>query len=122
MNEIYWITRLDGILKLGTIMTILSLAVFIASAFMYFMFSTSYEDTGEEKDKMKSMIKISIPLLVFGALIMIFVPSKRDMYAIYGIGSVVDYVRDNDNVRELPDKAVERIIYFLDEYGKEVDR
>ena len=61
--------------------------------------------------------KITISSLIVGfimLMITIFIPSKQDMYLIYGAGNVIDYCQDNPKVKELPDKAVEALNTWLD--------
>lgn len=52
-------------------------------------------------------------------IISFFVPSESKLYAIYGIGNTIDYIRTNDKVKQLPDKAIDCIYKYLDEYSKQ---
>lgn len=40
--------------------------------------------------------------------------NDKGLYLIYGLGSVIDYAKDNEKVKEIPDKAVEKIIDWMD--------
>ena len=59
--------------------------------------------------------------LIIGGILMIFsfaIPSEKKLYAIYGIGSTIDYIKSNDKAKEIPDKAIDCIYKYLDNYSK----
>lgn len=47
-----------------------------------------------------------ISTCVISSFILIFIPSTKDMYMIYGIGGSIDYLRENETVKQLPDKCI----------------
>lgn len=51
-----------------------------------------------------------------------FVPAKQTMYEIFGIGVVIDYVQDNENVKAIPDKCIEAVNLWLDEKKEELQK
>lgn len=110
MNEIYWITRLDAIQTLAII------AVFILGVFTCLhIIIWVIEDDEENKPKLKNIILkfaayISIPIFL-----LVFIPSKRDMLMIIGIGGTIEYLKSNDTAKELPDKVIMAIDKFLDD-------
>lgn len=48
-----------------------------------------------------------------------FVPSKKDMLMIYGLGSTIDYIKQNDAAKQIPDKCIDALDKFIDEYVNE---
>lgn len=73
----------------------------------------------DEIDKIaeRKIKKITVSSLIVGFIMLmvaIFIPSKQDMYLIYGAGNVIDYCQNNPKVKELPDKAVEALNTWLD--------
>lgn len=60
-------------------------------------------------------IIIGIALVVFSFII----PSEKRLYAIYGIGSTIDYIQSNDKAKEIPNKAIDCIYKYLDNYSKD---
>lgn len=38
------------------------------------------------------------------------------MYIIYGVGSVVDYLQENEEAKQLPDKTIKALNTFADKY------
>ena len=86
--------------------------------------------TGElEKDDIQYKICkyskiISVKTLIIGtiaALITVFVPNKKDMYMIFGVGTAIDYIQKNEDVKKLPDKCVNAIEMWVDSINKETE-
>lgn len=116
MNEIYWITVLGSLHTAAFIIfaiiaggAILCICILIATMGTY---------DADEIDTIivRKVKKITISSLIVGFIMLIvalFIPSKQDMYLIYGVGNVIDYCQDNPKVKELPDKAVEALDIWL---------
>lgn len=58
-------------------------------------------------------------LLIISTLVITFVPSKRDLYMIYGVGETIDYLKDNPTAKELPDKCIKALDTWVDNLNKE---
>ena len=59
--------------------------------------------------------------LIIGSILIVFsfaTPSEKKLYAIYGIGSTIDYIKSNDKAKEIPNKAIDCIYKYLDNYSK----
>lgn len=122
MNEIYWITRLDGI---NTFLIVLVALGVIALVFFVIGFGTKIcnkkynDEDGDDDDYVIGciMAKISKPFVIVGAvatLLHIFVPTTKEALLIYGVGGAIDCVQSNETIKKLPDRAVEA----LDKYWK----
>lgn len=114
MNELYWITTLGKINTVCWIFFALSILILLIAISSYFTFY-------DEDD-----IKISIKLIKVGMITMLisilgctFIPSKEDLYLIYGAGTIVDYCKDNSNVKEIPDKAIDALNRYLDSIAED---
>ena len=46
------------------------------------------------------------------------VPSKEELYAIYGVGSVIDYAKSSKEVQKIPDNAVKALNIYLEDIQK----
>ena len=46
---------------------------------------------------------------IVAAIFAVFIPSKKDMYMIVGVGTTIDYVQKNETARQLPDKCIEAL-------------
>ena len=107
MWELYWLTRVDGIVTL-------SLIVGIISFFIGVIIVAPWVIGDEIPDKHKRRLNICIITFIISHLLAVFVPQKQDMLLIYGLGPTVDYIQDNEGVQELPDKCVEALSKWVD--------
>lgn len=107
MKEIYWITRLDAIQAVSGV------AVFILGLASAICFIVWFMDTDDEKQLkdigFKCLMYLMIPLML-----LIFVPSKKDMLMILGIGGAIEFLKQNETAKEIPDKVLNAIDKFLD--------
>ncbi len=51
----------------------------------------------------------------------IIIPSKSDLFMIYGIGGTIDYIKSNDKSRHIPDKVINVIDEWISEYEHKND-
>lgn len=122
MNEIYWITRLDGIGTLSNVLIGLAIFAIIAYSIGYGVCVINkqyHSDSDPDSDYLfgQALLKISKPFLIggiIGLLINLFVPTTKEALAIYGVGGTIDYIKSNDKVKQIPDKAVDALIKWLD--------
>ena len=109
MEELYWITRLDGI---NTLFFVLA---GVTGAFGSIMFACSIDDDSDLARGIRSILKrYFIPIFVIGILGCIFVPRTKEAYIIYGVGGTIDYVKQDSTARQLPHKAIIALDKFLD--------
>ena len=47
--------------------------------------------------------------------LLLFIPSKRDMLMIIGIGGTIEYLKSNDTANKSPDKVIMAIDKLLDD-------
>lgn len=57
--------------------------------------------------------------IAFGVVMAIFIPSQKSLLIIYGVGSTIDYVRENKNANNIPDKCIKALDKYLDDALKE---
>ena len=115
MSTLYWIT------VLGDISTV---AAFIFCMFAVFGFVSSFEffedDFDDEGTKSrKKNFKIWFIGELVSLALCILIPSKKDLYAIYGVGSVIDYAKSSKESQKLPDNAVKALNAYLENIQKE---
>lgn len=63
---------------------------------------------------LKRIWKISLTGFIISLTVEIMVPSKDDLYAIYGVGSVIDYAKGSKEVQKFPDNAVKALNVWLE--------
>lgn len=118
MWELYLIATLGDVSFVSTIFAIFSLA--LTAILGVTILTDSFEV--ETNNVMKKWIKRLLVISCISLVLAVFIPSKRDLYLMYGLGSTIDYIKDSDKVKELPDKTVTLINQTLDkliEEGKE---
>lgn len=67
----------------------------------------------------KKIIKISLWIFIPFLLLTLFSPNSKQAAIIFTAGSTIEYVQNNEKVQELPDKAVDCLNKFIDDYLNE---
>lgn len=79
-----------------------------------------FADTSkEQQDKCFKIVKKLALCSIITILILIFVPSEKQLYAIYGVGTVIDYAKGSKEVQKLPDNAVKALNVWLENVNKD---
>lgn len=117
MNDLYIITVLGN---LGVLVVVTGLLCLFVGGVLYgcAALDTNDYNTQKEKEAQKCSKKKACKLLIIGFISILlgcFIPSTKEMYAIYGIGGVIDYVKDNEKAKQLPDKVIDALDKYLDE-------
>ena len=116
MEELYWITRLDGINVFLTILTILSTIAIIILIISNCVITFNKDDFEFEKIIIKKFNR-TIPFIWIVIMsLYIFIPTSKEAYIIWGIGGTIDYIKSNETVKQIPDKCVKAIDILLDKY------
>lgn len=111
MKELYFLTILDGVNDFLGAVTGIGLAIGIIAIVAYGLVNLI-----EEQD-IPAIKNWGITLLSLGAsfgLINVFVPTTEQAAMIYGVGTVVDYVQNNEDIQKLPDKCVQALDMWVD--------
>lgn len=117
MNELYWITRLDGINTLLGLFLLISLIVFL---FFFIGFLISGGEAGNDFNNNDfRVLKTSFFSSALLSIAFVFTPSEKDMFMIYGIGGTIEYIKSNDTAKQIPDKCINALDKFIDEYVNE---
>ena len=111
MNEMYWITRLDDI---SIALMLLMLGLVVIGIILFFNYLT---DRGLKKDK--KVIKRCFIASVILLLICAFIPSEEDMYKIIGIGGTYEYLKDNKDIKDIPDNTIKALKIWSENLLKE---
>ena len=117
MSELYWLTRLEYIQNfLVIVMSISGIALFIS-----FMLWTMANYVEEAKLALKWVIS-SFTTLVISSLIFVFVPSTKEAVLIWGVGSTIDYIQENETAKQLPDKCINALNDWVESLSDEKHR
>lgn len=68
---------------------------------------------------MKKATKTSFVVGIISVFIAVFVPGEKQLYRIMGIGMTIDYIKDNDVVKQLPDKCIEALEVWVDSFKED---
>ena len=124
MSFLYWITVLGNLGELSIWLTLLFSFAFVVSLFAaYANRSEAMDDTWskETRDKFVERWKTSlrwsktifICTIIF-SIMSIMIPTKKELYFIYGVGTTIDYLKENKTAQGIPDKALMAIDKWLD--------
>ena len=116
MSEIYWITVLGNLSNLLITLCVCFgvAAVGIALAIMLEVYE--YEEDSKQYYK---WLRHCCVAFIITSIMAVFTPSTKELYAIYGIGGVIDYVQSNETAKQLPDKTIKALDKWLDEMNKD---
>lgn len=135
----YWITIVGNMKTFFWVLLLISFFFSLLFGICSFLFNTNEisvediidrelkdEEINETKEKINKKLKrintfFGICFFI-GIIGCVFTPSKREMYLIYGVGKTLDYIESNDNVKQLPDKAVEALTRYFDSYKEDNDK
>lgn len=115
MEEIYWITRMDNIHSALVIFLYVSVIFTIVSIIGYFITKGLDEDEDEWVNFGK-ILKYAVPSSLILTLLLVFIPTTKEVLMIYGVGGTLDYVQSNEKIQQLPDKVVDAIDLFIEDY------
>lgn len=119
MSTLYWITVLGNINTLFTIVVVISLAVAVLMGIGCVSCMGGTNSDIEIKRNILKIFKVSSLLAIISAIILLFTPSEKQLYAIYGIGTVIDYAKGSKEVQKLPDNAVKALNVWLENVNKD---
>ena len=119
MTEIYWLQVVGNLGALSVVALIVMIIALVILTFGYCAFEV-YDD--DDRAKQAAIVKwlrrsaVGIALSVVGV---VFIPSDKELMAIYGIGGTIDYIKSNDKAKELPDKVVDALTKYLETLNEE---
>lgn len=111
MKELYLLTILDGLNDFLVGLTILSGILGGVCLFVCIMYKLIEEG---ELSMLKNLGIISICIALICSLANVFIPTTQQAMMIYGVGTVVDYVQTNEDIKQLPDKCVQALDMWVD--------
>ena len=118
MVEIYWMQRigeLSAFFDVMWIFAIVVLGVFLLMSPIAIDLIKENNMTNQAKKAAKTLVVV----LIVGGIGSIITPSTKEMYAIYGIGGTIDYIKSNDKAKQLPDKCIDALTRYVDSIEKE---
>lgn len=115
METIYWITRLDAICNTLVAIIVISIVVsLIAGGIMFFNMDCDWEDEKRNFAMAWRILKYSALTFAIAIIANILVPSTKQALMIYGLGGTIDYIKQNDTAKQLPDKVANALDKWVD--------
>lgn len=119
MNEIYWITRFDDIDTFLFIASIVSGLIASISTIAFMRMKSEYTRSGYEEDKdwmnfCSKWSKGSAAVFALAAPLYVLAPDTKEALVIFGVGGTIDYIKDNDTAKQLPDKCIKALDAWVD--------
>lgn len=111
MWELYLLTRLGMIFPI-----LIVIAAFASFVILMSVVDIAHDGVGE---KNIMFFKRGSVVLAISMLGIIFIPTKQDMLLIYGVGTTLDYLQDNEKVQQLPDKCVDALDAWVESLSEE---
>lgn len=101
---------------LGAVVCLLALST--VALFLMIVFAVSDKDEDTLATVKGYLKKALICLVVFGT-INALVPSKKDLYIIFGVGTLIDYAKSSDELKKLPDNTLKIVNTALEKWDNE---
>lgn len=112
MNS-YWLLYL--IEQVDNFIALLSIILLIMSIlFIVFLIVASIARDEKEKELAKKHLKKITPILAVLILSVTLLPSTKSCYRIIGLGTVIEYSKTNEKVKELPDNLIKAVDNYLE--------
>lgn len=123
MSTLYWINVLGNFYELCMIIFVIS-ALLGITFFLATIFHEGDIKADLSKVGYKRFVKVrntNYIVLIISTLVLVFFPTKSQLYIIYGVGGLIDYLKDNPTAKELPDKCIKALDNWVDNLNKEGD-
>ena len=118
ISDMYWITRLSSIHDAFLFVFIIAMIVAVFTGIIVLAFCNDKDDYACFKQVKKCFIT-AIVAVVLNGIGLVFVPKTSEALLIYGVGTTIDYVDNNETIKQLPDKAVQALDKYLDSLNKD---
>lgn len=118
ISHMYWITRLSSIHDAFLLVFIIAATVAVLTGIIVLL-PIDYEDNYAYFKRLKKCFITAVVAVVLNGIGLVFVPKTNEALLIYGVGTTIDYVDNNETIKQLPDKAVHALDKYLDSFNKD---
>lgn len=113
MSDLYWLTVVGNLNDLFVILLVL-IGIIGVFALVIAMFA-HIDGNSKRTEKVFLILRnYALPSFIVLLIANTFVPSKKDLYFIYGIGTTIDYLKQNPEAKQLPDKVIHALNEWVD--------
>lgn len=114
MLEVYLITRLTALNGFFFVVALITGIIALMCVIGYVINSSEGFSYKNEQFSLKKWVRNCTITCVVFTLFNILTPTTKDAMLIYGIGTTVDFLQENENVQQLPDKCVKALNDWVD--------
>lgn len=119
----YWFTRLTTITTaLETILIVSGILAGAALIFWVIVYLSDPEYMPDGEESKRSFLKIGSKILCISTIVFAigligrtFTPTTSEALIIYGVGESVDYLQNNKDAVQIPEKALQALNKYLDD-------
>ena len=115
MSELYWLNVLGNLNGFCRFFLVLSIIAFVVCVIFYFVSQDEDLYSLTSKSIAKFIRFTLLPILIISTIGNTFIPDKKTLYVIYGIGGTLDYLKENKTAKQIPDKAILALDKYLNE-------
>lgn len=124
MKEMYWIAVVGNIGDISNVLLFFcGICVLLFGIFTAIISSgcSGFGDLIEMEGAgfLKKATKTSFIVGVISVFIAIFVPGEQQLYRIMGLGMTIDFIKENEAIKQLPDKCVNALEDWVDSIERE---
>ena len=118
MWELYLINRIGMFHNLCVPVAVLGCII----AIIIFFCSITTDDWdgslvfGKSQEQLRKNAKRFFIIGLLGILGVVFIPDTKEAYVIYGVGNTIDYLKNNETAKQLPDKAIQALDKWADKF------
>lgn len=105
MNTLYWLNVLGNIHGFAHFSLIILLVFYIIMIISVLVVCCETDFVEFPKRHLSILKKTVIPAIIV-IMLTLFVPSKKELLFIYGVGGTFDYIKENPTAQKLPDKFI----------------
>ena len=119
MKEMYWISVVGNIGDVsGAMILFCGICILLFGSFLAIIDSgvSGFGDEIEARGArfLKKATKTSFIVGVISVFIAIFVPGEQQLYRIMGLGMTIDFIKENEAIKQLPDKCINALEAWVD--------
>lgn len=122
-SKMYWFTRLSVITTaLKAILIVSGILAAAALIFWFVIYLSDPEYMADEEEGKKRYLKFGSKILCISTIVFVigligrtFTPTTSEALIIYGVGESVEYLQNNKDAIQIPDKVLQALNKYLDE-------
>lgn len=124
MEKIYWLQRLGNINTLMWVVFAISFMVCVIILITRLIIGNNVCFDGEKKfvSSYGKIVKTTTIITICSLSLAIFIPTTKEAYEIYGIGGTIDYLKENETAKQLPDKVINALDKWVDGLNKDKEK